>query len=60
MIVWGQGAKRLSAQGLREEIETINNEIRDHVKEHAGKRYLFDDVDGDIGEMIDTIRKNDN
>ena len=60
MIVWGQGAKRLSAQGLREEIETINNEIRDHVKEHAGKRYLFDDVDGEIGEMIDTIRKNNN
>lgn len=29
MIVWGQGAKRLSANGLREEIEHINKEIKE-------------------------------
>ncbi|MFG6378925.1 MAG: NYN domain-containing protein [Lachnospiraceae bacterium] len=28
MIVWGQGATRLSARGLREEVEYVNKEIR--------------------------------
>lgn len=31
MIVWGQGAKRLSAQGLWEEIRQVDREIRDHI-----------------------------
>lgn len=32
MIVWGQGAKRLSAAGLKEEIDYINHEIRTIIK----------------------------
>lgn len=59
MIVWGQGAKRLSAQGLKEEIESINNEIQGCVKESSKKRYLFDEVDSSVSEAIDNIRKND-
>lgn len=58
MIVWGQGAERMSAQGLLEEIEAINNEISAHVNDGVKKRYLFDDVGKDLGEMIDNIRWN--
>lgn len=58
MIVWGQGAKRLSAQELLEEIEAINNEISSRVKDGVKKRYLFDNVDDDLGEIIDNIRRN--
>ncbi len=32
MIVWGAGAKRLSAQGLREEIVQINKEIKEYLE----------------------------
>ncbi len=32
MIVWGSGAKRLSAQGLREEVAQINREIREYME----------------------------
>lgn len=58
MIVWGQGAKRLSAQGLLEEIDAVNNEISARMNGGVKKRYLFDDVDGDLGEIIDNIRRN--
>lgn len=32
MIVWGAGAKRLSAQGLWEEVAQINREIEEYIK----------------------------
>jgi len=31
MIVWGQGARRLSAQGLWEEVQQVNKEIKDWI-----------------------------
>lgn len=34
MIVWGAGAKRLSAQGLLEEIAFINREIREYIEKY--------------------------
>lgn len=34
MIVWGQGARRLSAPGLWEEIERVNKEIGERVEKH--------------------------
>jgi len=37
MIVWGAGAKRLSAQGLREEIEYINREIKEYIEKNQIK-----------------------
>lgn len=58
MIVWGQGAKRLSAQGLKEEIENMNKEIQACVRENTKKRYLFDDVDNSVNVAIDKIKKN--
>ena len=47
MIVWGQGAKRLSANGLREEIEHINKEIRDKsegMEKHAKGSFLLENL----------------
>ncbi|MBQ6695601.1 MAG: TetM/TetW/TetO/TetS family tetracycline resistance ribosomal protection protein [Lachnospiraceae bacterium] len=41
MIIWGQGATRLSAQGLREEIASCNQERQEEWKEqNTGQRYF--------------------
>lgn len=42
MIIWGSGAKRLSAQGLREEMEQTSAEIRNEflLKPRPGERNL--------------------
>lgn len=41
MIIWGQGAKRLSAQGLREEMDACNKERQENWKqENPGERYF--------------------
>ena len=41
IIIWGQGAARLSAAGLRREIEDCNKEHMDAWKqEHPGERYF--------------------
>ncbi len=44
MIIWGQGARRLSANGLREEIELANKQIRGYLAEinSKEKNYLID------------------
>lgn len=41
MIIWGQGAVRLSAQGLREEVESCNRERQEEWKaQNLGERYF--------------------
>jgi predicted RNA-binding protein with PIN domain len=51
MIIWGQGARRLSAKGLLEEVQNIEAAIRSHVDVNnaqmgmGGKNYLHIDVD---------------
>jgi predicted RNA-binding protein with PIN domain len=51
MIIWGQGARRLSARGLLEEVQSIENAIRTHVNTNnaksgtGGRNYLQIDVD---------------
>ncbi len=41
MIIWGQGATRLSAAGLREEMDACNKERQDAWKqENTGERYF--------------------
>lgn len=58
-IVWGQGASRLSAHELREEVETINNEIREHTKENSKKRYFFGDAGNGFSEAVASLSKKD-
>jgi predicted RNA-binding protein with PIN domain len=51
MIIWGQGARRLSAKGLLEEVQNIENAIRSHVNTNntktgtGGRNYLQIDAD---------------
>ncbi|MBR6664478.1 MAG: TetM/TetW/TetO/TetS family tetracycline resistance ribosomal protection protein [Lachnospiraceae bacterium] len=41
MIIWGQGATRLSAQGLREEIESVGRQRQEDWKaDNPGERYF--------------------
>ncbi|MDE5700258.1 MAG: TetM/TetW/TetO/TetS family tetracycline resistance ribosomal protection protein [Lachnospiraceae bacterium] len=50
MIVWGQGAKRLSANGLRDEIEQIEREIREKsedINKNQKSNYLLDNISDD-------------
>ena len=55
MIVWGQGAKRLSANGLREEIEHINKEIKEKsesLDKHLNSNFLLDYLSEEVLEAI--------
>lgn len=56
IIVWGQGAKRLSAMGLKEEVDSINKEIREHLGKEQ-KNYLFDNISDDVVKTLDDIKK---
>ena len=63
MIVWGQGARRLSASGLWEEIEQINSEIRttvqgnrEHINNRKKRNYLLDNVSDDVSRTLDEIK----
>ncbi len=58
VIILGQGARRMSAQGLKEEIEAANIEIRrDLAKAPAGdKNYLFEHMSGDAARELENLR----
>lgn len=58
VIVMGQGARRLSAQGLREELEFASAQIRTTVQERKeeGKNYLFHHLPEEMTEMMEDIR----
>ena len=58
VIVFGQGANRMSAPGLKEEIERTLAEVRG---EHLGKKgsvgnYLFDYLDEETAEEMEKVR----
>lgn len=55
MIIWGQGAIRMSAMGLWEEMEATKRKIREEYLEQSssGKHYPFQG-------LSDTIKKQDN
>ena len=58
IIIWGQGAERLSAQGLLEEVEQVQEEIR---KEHLNqpehdRTYLFDHLPEELTEVMEDVR----
>ncbi len=58
VIILGQGAKRLSAQDLKEEVERVNRQIRsDYLeKQQTGRNYLFDHLDEETAEYMESIR----
>ena len=55
MIVWGQGAKRLSANGLRDEIEQIDREIKEkseNINRNQKSSFLLDNISEDSMNAI--------
>lgn len=58
MIILGQGAQRLSARELREQIEIVSQEIREEHIEKTKKAgaYLFESLTDDMADWMDDIR----
>ncbi len=59
VIIWGQGAVRMSAKELREEMEAIKQQIRDAVEArrvHQDKNYLFDHLDDEMAQYMEEVR----
>ncbi|MDE7274402.1 MAG: NYN domain-containing protein, partial [Lachnospiraceae bacterium] len=58
MIVWGQGAKRLSAKGLRDEIEQIDREIKEKsedISKNQKSNFLLDNISEDSMKTIKNL-----
>ncbi|MDO4307157.1 MAG: TetM/TetW/TetO/TetS family tetracycline resistance ribosomal protection protein [Eubacteriales bacterium] len=58
IIILGQGAHRISAQGLKEEIEDTTREIRHdwQTRRQSSKTYLFDNASGEVADYVETLR----
>ena len=58
VIILGQGAFRMSARELQEEIELMKEQIREEVKQKrtSQKNYLFDSVDEHMAEYLEKVR----
>ena len=58
MIILGQGAQRMSARELKEQIEIVSQEIREEHIEKTKKmnQYLFDGLSDEMAEWMDDIR----
>ena len=58
IIILGQGAQRISAKGLREEIDQASREIRQDWKAHrqSSKNYLFDNASAEVADFVEKVR----
>ena len=58
MIILGQGAQRISAKGLLEEILTVNQEIRnEHLnRPQSASHYLFESLPEEMAELMNEVR----
>ncbi|HBA63538.1 MAG TPA: translation elongation factor G [Lachnospiraceae bacterium] len=58
VIILGQGAGRMSAKGLREEIRAADIEIRDFIENRpvSGRNYLFEHLPGEMKELMEDVR----
>ena len=58
VIIRGQGASLLSARELREEIELVNEEIRQESRQRQqeGRHYLFDHLEEDLADYMEEVR----
>lgn len=59
MIIMGQGAVRLSAKGLRQEIEEAKETLLSdwHTRRQSSKTYLFDDASHEVKDFVEKVRK---
>lgn len=58
LIIWGQGARRLSAKGLRKEIQDTCQEIqKEYLRRNPGGRhYLFENLSEDMAALFEEVR----
>lgn len=58
IIIMGQGAQRLSAKGLKEEVEEVNRQIRQEWHQHrqSSKNYLFDHMTEEMADYMEDVR----
>ena len=58
VIIWGQGAKRLSAKGLRKEIQDTCLELQEQYLQQrtGGKNYLFENLEEDMAAFLEDVR----
>lgn len=58
VIILGQGASRISAQGLKEEIAEANSQLREEWKQHrqTSRNYLFDQIPEELSDYMEKIR----
>lgn len=58
IIIMGQGANRISALGLREEIEGAKVQIRQvwHERRQSSRNYLFDHISEEMADYMEDIR----
>ena len=62
VIIMGQGAHRISAQGLKKEIEDTEKTAREewHQRRQRRKTYLFDHMSEEMQEQMEKIRLGEN
>lgn len=58
VIILGQGADRMSAQGLKDEVELVRKEIRSEYleKQKSSKNYLFENLPEDMARHMEDVR----
>ena len=58
IIIWGAGARRMSARELRESIEGTSREIRSDylTKSGTGRNLLFDGLPAEMAELMEDVR----
>lgn len=58
LIIMGQGARRLSARDLKEDIMSTNEELRELFMKNpiAEKQYLFDSLPSELAEHMENVR----
>ncbi len=58
VIILGQGGRRMSARGLKEEVLSAAEEIREQCREKGdgGRNYLFDYLSREMAEDLEKIR----
>ncbi len=61
IIILGQGAHRISARGLKEEIDRTAGEMRMDLQKRrqSSKSYLFDNASRDVADYVEKVRLGD-
>ena len=59
MIIWGDGAKRMSARGLYEEIQSVNQEIREYTdKPGRSTNRLGETLNSDMAALLEEVKED--